>query len=171
MRCEEQELYLVQDTSPNVGSPEGCIDKTSSAELTEAINSMFEWYRLSAQCYVFLPDVDGTWIPRNDALIDSSISVFQAEATGGSNTFLRSRWFTRGWTLQELLAPRDVEFFNKSFESIGTKHSLTKLISMATGIDRDYLVRKKPIPMASIATRMYWASKRTTQRVEDVAYW
>jgi hypothetical protein len=147
-----------------------CIDKTSSAELTEAINSMFNWYQLSKVCLVFLPDVDASWPP------DQSISrgwgadsLDQGEAEG-VRSFLRSRWFTRGWTLQELLAPVHVEFFNQHFIPIGTRQNLSAIIAQATGIDEAYLEQRKSIQEASIAMRMYWASGRSTQRIEDIAY-
>ena len=80
-----------------------CIDKTSSAELSEVINSMFRWYKGSAKCYAHLEDVSAT----DGSLHDPESSL------------CRSRWFTRGWTLQELLAPRDLEFFDVSWTSLG----------------------------------------------------
>lgn len=77
-----------------------CIDKSSSAELSEAINSMWAWYQNSSACYVYLADVSTT--------IESSLSDFDAE-------FCKSECFTRGWTLQELVAPREVVFYNKEW--------------------------------------------------------
>lgn len=147
-----------------------CIDKTSSAELTEAINSMFNWYRLSKVCFVFLPDVDAAWLPGHDisrAWTDNSLDQSEVE---GVKSFLRSRWFTRGWTLQELLAPRRIEFFNQVFLPLGTRQNLSTIIAQATGIDEAYLEHRKSIQEASIAMRMYWASGRSTQRIEDIAY-
>ncbi|RSL62684.1 hypothetical protein CEP53_004667 [Fusarium sp. AF-6] len=103
-----------------------CIDKSSSAELSEAINSMFSWYQGARVCYVYLSDVP---------------SPALGEPTD-TKTFRWSRWFTRGWTLQELLAPRDVEFYSKDWSLLGTKLSLCPEISLITGIDAKYLGKK-----------------------------
>lgn len=114
-RCSEQALkhgyaYIWVDTC--------CIDKTSSAELSEAINSMFRWYNQSEICYAYLVDVKG-----------------------GANTkeFGQSRWFTRGWTLQELLAPRRVQFYNTSWDFIGDSGRLSTIIASVAGIRSSYL--------------------------------
>lgn len=128
-----------------------CIDKTSSAELSEAINSMFTWYRNSQACYVYLADVSS----RDDARLHYK--------TGSE--FRNSRWFKRGWTLQELLAPIRVIFYDLEWVEIGTKMSLRKLISSITGIE--FLFTSDT---ASIAQKMSWASKRETTRIEDQAY-
>ena len=82
-----------------------CIDKSSSAELTETINSMFHWYQKAARCYVYLSDV-------------SVHDFYQADRLWKS-AFLQSRWFSRGWTLQELIAPASVEFFSQEGERLG----------------------------------------------------
>jgi hypothetical protein len=89
-----------------------CIDKTSSAELSEAINSMFSWYQKADVCYVYLSDY--LFPARKDNSLDEEF-------------FKNSRWFTRGWTLQELIAPESVVFFNESWHDIGTKHSLGQI--------------------------------------------
>ncbi|UKZ74702.1 hypothetical protein TrVFT333_002372 [Trichoderma virens FT-333] len=127
-----------------------CIDKTSSAELTESINSMYQWYEKSAVCYAYLSDVTIT-DPSSDA------------------TFGESVWFTRGWTLQELIAPKTVEFFNATWQKIGTKESLKDIIWEVTKIDQAMLEGADPDEF-SIAKRMAWASNRTTTRSEDRAY-
>lgn len=114
-----------------------CIDKTSSAELTEAINSMFEYYARSQICYVYLQDVP----PK-----------LTAEQT--NNAFQRSEWFSRGWTLQELLAPREILFLNSAWTSFGTKAQLSWAINQATGIPEWYLLHPDQIPFASVAARM-----------------
>ncbi|KAE9378532.1 HET-domain-containing protein [Stipitochalara longipes BDJ] len=119
-----------------------CIDKSGSAELSEAINSMFRWYREADVCYAFLDDVCSSENP--------------AEA---SSSFRRSRWFTRGWTLQELLAP----------SVIGTKRSLSSVISKLTKIDQRTL-NDCTWDHTSIARKMSWASSRQTTRVEDEEY-
>lgn len=128
-----------------------CIDKSSSAELSEAINSMFAFYTHSAVCLAFLSDV-------NEA--------------DGDEGFMRSRWFTRGWTLQELLAPKDVQFFDRRWKPLCSKYQLeeTGLISKTTGIPNLYLLNIRPLSSASIAERMSWAAKRVTTRVEDASY-
>ena len=122
-----------------------CIDKSSSAELSEAINSMFSWYKNSAVCYVFMDDV----IEHQD--------------------LVGSKWFTRGWTLQELIAPPNVVFYNSLSNPLGTKETLQDVITSITGIHSKFLLGAD-LETASIAKKMSWAAKRTTTRVEDVAY-
>jgi len=136
-----------------------CIDRSSSAELTEAINSMFRWYQNAARCYVFLSDV-----PQSGHAVGGSSLWPTCEAD-----FLSSRWFTRGWTLQELLAPRSVEFFSKTGEKLGDKRSLEKQINDATGIALRAL-RNEPLLSFSVSERMLWAANRNTTREEDKAY-
>ncbi|KAK2043744.1 HET-domain-containing protein [Colletotrichum somersetense] len=130
-----------------------CIDKTSSAELSEAINSMFRWYHQSSVCYVYLGD-----LPQ------------QRPGDLDADRFTISKWFTRGWTLQELIAPDHVEFYDQEWNDIGTKLSLGDLIHKATGIRRDMLSGHLPLALASVAERMSWASTRKTSRLEDMAY-
>lgn len=132
-----------------------CIDKTSTAELSEAINSMFRWYGKAAVCYAYLSDVkDATQLAE-------------------------SRWFTRGWTLQELVAPRTVWFFNSSWRYFGSKRDLRREIQEITSIDEtvltglvfvDGLLEDGVLGDVSIARRMSWAAKRQTTRLEDRAY-
>ncbi|EIW61109.1 HET-domain-containing protein, partial [Trametes versicolor FP-101664 SS1] len=129
-----------------------CIDKSSSAELAEAINSMFDLYRLADVCYVYLSDVH----------VDDPLRY-------GSD-FERSRWHKRGWTLQELLAPKRVVFLTSSWTLLGTKISLLSALVRATGIDADILLGSAPLSSASVARRMSWASSRETTRIEDEAY-
>jgi hypothetical protein len=129
-----------------------CIDKTSSAELTEAINSMFAWYQRAHTCYAYLSDVP------------SGLEDQRAQEAAIS----KSKWFTRGWTLQELLAPSHVVFLSNDWnEVLGTKSSLSHVISFATGIRN---VSKIKIFQVSVATRMNWASRRVCTREEDTAY-
>ena len=129
-----------------------CIDKTSSSELSEAINSMYRWYSTADVCYVYLSDVPSAGDPKAD----------------GSD-FSRSRWFTRGWTLQELIAPSVVIFFGSDWKQIGSKSSLRKPIIDTTGIHLGILLGDST-ENASIAQRMSWAAKRETTRPEDLAY-
>lgn len=130
-----------------------CIDKTSSSELSEAINSMFEWYAAAEVCFAYLEDVGDDHDPR---LKDSR--------------FRRSRWFTRGWTLQELISPAVVVFVSKDWNVLGTKESLADVVEEVTGIDRDVLAHTTSLDSVSVARRMSWASKRQTTREEDRAY-
>ncbi|RMZ71925.1 conidial yellow pigment biosynthesis polyketide synthase [Pyrenophora seminiperda CCB06] len=157
-----------------------CIDKRSSAELTEAINSMFQWYKLSDRCYVYLSDVSGG----NEAI----------------QRLNESQWFTRGWTLQELLGPKTIVFFTQDWVPIGYKvnwkiyktksvssvgdakfdglntdnflpHAdLADKLSTITDIPVDFLIGEKSPWQACIAQRMFWASRRETTREEDRAY-
>lgn len=133
-----------------------CINKESSAELSEAINSMFAWYAGAEVCYVYLADIPN----------EPPGGVDLLELMGSS------RWFSRGWTLQELIAPEHVTFFTQSWENLGTKKALSSLLSDVTGIDalclRDR--KQKPLKKYSIAQRMSWAADRTTTRPEDQAY-
>ena len=129
-----------------------CIDKTSSAELTEAINSMYHWYQGAQKCYVYLADV----------CIGDDLEYTMAEKAFG-----QSRWFTRGWTLQELLAPKNLFFYDQNWRKLGSKSSLMVEISSATGILINHI---HDINDASIAQKMSWASNRQTSRKEDMAY-
>ena len=130
-----------------------CIDKSSSAELSEAINSMYGWYELASVCNVYLTDVTVT---ENDGNLETQLRA--------------STWFTRGWTLQELLAPKDVLFYSIHWNWLGDKQELRATLSGITGIDEEYLTGDCPLSDASIAKRMSWASRRQTKRTEDMAY-
>jgi hypothetical protein len=136
-----------------------CIDKSNSAELQESINSMFRWYRGAAKCYVFLSD-----IPRTTA--DSEDRSHQLP---WESAFRTSRWFTRGWTLQELIAPTSVEFFSEDRELLGDKASLERYICEITKIPSKAL-QGRPLSEFSVIERMSWAETRQTTREEDMAY-
>lgn len=126
-----------------------CIDKSSSSELTEAINSMFAWYQDASFCYVYLEDVINTEMDD------------------------RNRWFTRGWTLQELIAPKEANnmiFFNSSWLPIGTKLKLVEKLSSITKVDIDILLHKTALSSVCIGRRLFWAANRNTTRIEDEAY-
>lgn len=152
-----------------------CIDKRSSAQLSEAINSMFQWYRRSGCCYVYLSDVPSG---------SEAIQMLK-----------KSKWFTRGWTLQELLAPQDIIIFAQDWIPIGYKATqrggeippisgvrglgieghlfcpnLANELSTITNIPVEFLVGKRRIGQACVAQRMFWASRRRTTRAEDRAY-
>jgi hypothetical protein len=132
-----------------------CIDKSSSAELTEAINSMFRWYREAKKCYVYLSDVLRTGVNTNNLAWDSA--------------FRESKWFTRGWTLQELIAPTSVQFFSKEGELLGDRLTLERHICEITGIPVAAL-RGALLSGFSITERMSWARRRKTTHEEDQAY-
>jgi hypothetical protein len=125
-----------------------CIDKRSSSELSEAINSMYQWYQQAVCCYAYLEDA----------------------AKSRRQNFIQSKWFKRGWTLQELIAPQDLTFYDCSWLKLGEKKDHADLISQHCGIDKEILRGTAPVDSASIAQRMQWASSRQTSRVEDIAY-
>jgi hypothetical protein len=140
-----------------------CIDKTSSAELSEAINSMFKWYGDAEICYAYLQDVEGG-LSLEKQLI----------------SFMKSRWFTRGWTLQELIAPSVVLFFAEDWSEIGSRSIFVDTIAQTTGIDRELFndthlsvgstLNQQKLSQYSVAQKMSWASSRETSRLEDEAY-
>jgi hypothetical protein len=135
-----------------------CIDKSNNTELTEAINSMFRWYQNAEKCYVYLSDVE---FNTSDAGIESSRRWKPA--------FRKSRWFTRGWTLQELLAPASVDFFSKEGALLGNKRTLQDTIHEITGLPIKALLGGDLLRF-NIAERFSWAQKRQTTREEDGAY-
>jgi hypothetical protein len=147
LACRDGYKYFWIDTC--------CIDKSSSAELSEAINSMYLWYKQSKVCYVYLSDVEyrRSWSHQH---VDEA--------------FRTTRWFTRGWTLQELIAPREVRFYAKDWSFIGTKQGLAPIIAGCSGIPKDVLVHTAGPSGFSVAQKMSWAANRQTKRIEDAAY-
>jgi hypothetical protein len=131
-----------------------CINKANHSELAEAIASMFRWYRNAVKCYVYLSDVT-----------TSNCETEQA----WQSAFRSSRWFTRGWTLQELLAPRSVDFFSREEKLLGDKNTLEKLIHEITNIPVAAL-HGVPLSEFSVDERLLWAAKRETKKEEDKAY-
>jgi hypothetical protein len=136
-----------------------CIDKSNNTELSEAINSMFRWYHDAAKCYVYLSDVS----------VGSSNENDQSFPWTWEPAFRKSRWFTRGWTLQELIAPASVEFFSVEGKRLGDKKSLERQVHEITGIAIQAL-QGGPLSDFSITERMSWAANRGTKREEDKAY-
>ncbi|KAK0750789.1 heterokaryon incompatibility protein-domain-containing protein [Schizothecium vesticola] len=130
-----------------------CIDKSSSAELSEAINSMFRWYRDAEICYAYLSDVPNAPPSSREAW----------------SHMRKSKWFTRGWTLQELVAPKDLRFYSEDWQPLGTKAQFADLISSMTHISIRFLFGDN-LDLASIAQKMSWAANRQTTRLEDQAY-
>ncbi|EXF75329.1 HET domain-containing protein [Colletotrichum fioriniae PJ7] len=134
-----------------------CIDKSSSAELTEAINSMFKWYQRAVICYAWLSDLDPSADVEGD--IDNSGDLGQC------------RWFTRGWTLQELIAPKEVEFYDRGWNLVGCKTGLVHQLHAVTAVAIDVLRGDKgALSHTCVAEKMSWAAGRETTRVEDAAY-
>lgn len=131
-----------------------CIDKSSSAELSESINSMYRWYQGSAVCYAYLSDVRATARPSFPNMLE----------------FGESAWFKRGWTLQELIAPYFVEFYRAGWVEIGTKHSLLQELADITSIRPEVLSMAMSPSDCCTGERMSWACGRKTTRAEDKAY-
>ncbi|KAK0711905.1 hypothetical protein B0H67DRAFT_586544 [Lasiosphaeris hirsuta] len=130
-----------------------CINRESSAEVAEAVTAAWAYYADTAACIAFLGDVGGSEMPNAE--------------------FYRSRWFTRGWTLAELLAPHDVALVNRDWDEITARSLSARVIAKATGIDPEYLAKthdRAPPRQAPVATKMMWASTRKTTRLEDEAY-
>lgn len=138
-----------------------CIDKTSSAELSEAINSMFHYYSAASICYAYLRDVPS---PSHsaDSQPGSTTDVFTA--------FRWSTWHTRGWTLQELVAPEVVLFVSQDWRILFSKADCAELLETVTQIPASVLRLEAPLSDISVAKRMSWAARRRTTRVEDEAY-
>jgi hypothetical protein len=133
-----------------------CINKANFTELSAAINSMFRWYRNAAKCYVYLSDVSiGKHSRSSERLWEPA--------------FRQSRWFNRGWTLQELLAPRLVEFFSRDTKRLGDKASLEQQIYEVTRIAVQAL-QGYPLSQFSDDERRSWAIKRETTIEEDQVY-
>lgn len=127
-----------------------CIDKTSSAELSEAINSMYRWYENAYVCVAYLSDVESPHVVDDD--------------------FAQSIWFTRGWTLQELIAPRSLDFWDAKWKIFGDRYDHARDIAVSTGIPISVLRQEKDVSAYSIAERMRWVSRRKTTRGEDMTY-
>jgi hypothetical protein len=111
---------------------------------------MYRWYQKAHVCYVYLSDVEsGRYWERQ---------------------FRDSRWFTRGWTLQELIAPSAVKFFDKEWQYLGDIEGLSHMISQITRIDWRLLLHTASLEDFCVAQRMSWAACRRTTRIEDRAY-
>lgn len=126
-------------------------NRWDNEELSESINSMYSWFENAIVCYTYLSDVS--------SLKDSMLRELQS-----------SRYFTRKWTLQELVAPKEVIFFAKDWESIGTRSSLHTTIAEATGIPSAVLRLEKLPKQCHVSERMGWAANRIAKEVEDEAY-
>ena len=130
-----------------------CINKESSTELSEAINSMYNWYAQSEVCFAYLSDV-----PSN------------CDLYAPNSEFRTSKWHTRGWTLQELIAPSVVIFISREWDVLGNRCELAVLLQQTTRVP-EKILEKTLLPSSyCIAVRMSWAARRRTSRVEDEAY-
>jgi hypothetical protein len=136
-----------------------CINKANNAEHSLAIRSMFRWYRNAARCYVYLSDVSTKKRKLHDILTDLTWEL----------AFKSSRWFMRGWTLQELLAPGVVEFFSSEWHKLGDRISLRSQIHEVTTIP-DQVLKGAPLSDCSVDERLRWRQHRHTKLVEDAAY-
>ncbi|KAI0858778.1 hypothetical protein F4860DRAFT_484784 [Xylaria cubensis] len=134
-----------------------CIDKLHSAELSEAINSMYSYYRSARKCLIYLADVPGD-------LSGTRLSRYRQFRAVES-----SRWFTRGWTLQELIASSVREFYAEDSSLIRVDREFMTFIAKVTGIDFHLLQDRELLSRYYTATRMSWASKRRKTRPEDMA--
>lgn len=173
-----------------------CIDKSSSAELSEAINSMFTWYQSAAVCYVLLADFKVSvmlrddmpgierWLDSSDVKTEDEMETtdeigFYAVVAGAwktddtvesLNRFRACKWWTRGWTLQELLAPGVVQFYDQDWRHTGRLFDMLAIVSQIARIETGVLFHTTPLWEVNVATRMSWASQRMTTRPEDEAY-
>ncbi len=151
-----------------------CIDKSSSSELSEAINSMFEWYRKSKVCYAYLEgisaeDADDARVPDDYHMLPGGERAFR------ESKFAQHRWFKRGWTLQELIAPSRIELYGKNWEYLGSSLDFLSEIVSITGIDDkvlgvDTTLKMEFLRRTTVAQRMSWGASRSTTRLEDEAY-
>ena len=135
-----------------------CIDKRSSAELSEAINSMYRWYENSMVCYVYLHDVNGSSFPT------------EPDTTRYPTSDGWLEWFSRGWTLQEMIAPSNVWFFNKDWKPIDNKKVLAHTLACITQVPECILTDGLSSNRPCVAQIILWAADRTTSRDEDRAY-
>lgn len=135
-----------------------CINKSSDPEISEAINSMYRWYGRATKCYVYMTDV---------CVLDQD---GHASNLTWEEQFRASEWHTRGWTLQELLAPISVEFFSREHRRLGDKVALSRMIHEITGIDNSALHDYREPSQFSVDERFKWAKGRRTTREEDWAY-
>jgi hypothetical protein len=160
-----------------------CINKASATEESESINSMFKWYRDAQVCITYLSDVR-LGAPSGPPSYEATKAASEGKSLIATHNHEKevpsmfrsvssqspSEWFSRGWTLQELLAPREMRFYDSVWTYMGTKTSLAHEIENVTGIEIQYLIGSRHFRKASIATKMSWQAGRTTARIEDIAY-
>lgn len=166
-----------KDRLEYVWADTACINKQSSAELQEAINSMFRWYENAEICYAYLSDIVASCPSIEDIDLPFHRYKWFDIAPGGDDgagfwikSFARCKWFTRGWTLQELLAPRKLNFYGQAWNYLGSKSNLNDLLAKITNVYKPVLTGNLDLWSVSAARRMSWASRRQTTRIEDRAY-
>ncbi|KAH8779697.1 hypothetical protein F5882DRAFT_147071, partial [Hyaloscypha sp. PMI_1271] len=140
-----------------------CIDKNSSTELSESLNSMFAWYRCATLCIAYLSDVKkNRWHGNSSRGFPFSFGRYPRN----------SDWFKRGWTLQELIAPKDVWFYKQDWAFLGIRSELVDELHEITGVQKEILQKNglEHLHTLSVAARMSWAANRKTTRPEDLAY-
>ncbi|KAI5866564.1 HET-domain-containing protein [Durotheca rogersii] len=143
-----------------------CIDKRSSVELSEALNSMYKYYYDAAVCYIYLADVPSC-VPTGSNSSNAAIPATREQLLASVRA---SRWFSRGWTLQELLVPSRRSFWTADWIEIEGGDDLLNVLAEASAINQEMLQDRDLLPEFCIAERMKWASKRETTREEDIAY-
>ena len=136
-----------------------CINKANKVELSQAINSMFRWYRNATQCYIYLSDVSSPYSSTSD---EFDPQLWELD-------FRKSKWFTRGWTLQELLAPYSVKFYSRERKQLGDKSSLRQQIHEITGIPK-LALQGGLLSQFTVNQRLSWIEHRQTKLEEDKAY-
>ncbi len=165
-----------------------CIDKTNPADTQEAINAMFRWYQNAGICYAYLEDVDVNKVldrpglANGNLLMDLDLDTIAGKDNVADPTsfphmalrafMIKAKWFTRGWTLQELLAPPYLVFVDHAWRRIGTRESWADEIERASKIEARHLASFNPtdFTLCSIAMRLSWASRRETTVEEDETY-
>lgn len=145
-----------------------CINNADFTELSKSINSMFYWYEAATRCYVYLADVPGPDISDVNGS-DTNNPGFSDPASKIASALSKSRWFKRGWTLQELIAPKSVQFFSRKDELLGDKRTLGQQIHQITGVAMGAL-QGKPLDQFSEEDRLSWAARREKTVEEDAAY-
>lgn len=136
-----------------------CIDRANAVEYSEAVNSMFRWYRGAKVCFAYLNDVQSA--PKKQG-----VDVFRSS----NSEHDYSIWFSRGWTLQELLAPQNLEFYDAQWQLIGTKKDLAPALQQITRIKTTYLSGEEDFQDACAAAKMSWQAGRQVSEPEDIAY-
>ncbi|KAL8362870.1 hypothetical protein RB601_008900 [Gaeumannomyces tritici] len=168
-RLSREEMYPYQ----YVWIDTCCIDKSSSAELSEAINSMYAWYAGAELCYAYLEDVlPPLKMPsmHEGRVFRPNPSVWGSCSLGVASAFAGSRWFQRGWTLQELVAPKHVFFFGQGWSPIASRYYISDELSLITGIPKEVLEKEVNALHYPVGARISWAADRKTTRPEDIAY-
>ena len=165
LKAQQQEPTQPQNNLKYIWMDTCCINKEEEGELAEAIVLMFHWYSSAKVCYAYLPDVSAVKKEFQEPGKDEGTKGAVKPRIG---CFECSDWFTRGWTLQELLAPTKMYFFDRYWRFLGTKATLSAQIQRVTGIEAQYL--NGDVSRACVAVKMSWLARRQTTKIEDMAY-